>query len=146
MTEEREDSSATVYDPSAERLHDICGYLLLYYRQHRALPPSLEALRAARSGEIPPLLCPESGQPYLYQESAVEMPGRPGRLLVHAPSRARATVQGYPSRWAVLVAEPRGEGPLVAQVVLIPEAEIRAALAARARGEKPEETTSGGKP
>ena len=121
--------SGTATDPCFWRLEAICGHLFDYTNRHGELPPSLEALRAVKPAGSPPLESPESGEPYVYHASSLEMPGRPGRLLIHSPTRARATVRGRPSRWTVLVSGLGADEPIIAQVILVPEREVEAALA-----------------
>ena len=131
-TATRSPFSATVDDPSAQRLHEICEHLLLYYAVNQALPPTLEGLRQVRPESLPPLVSPESGQPYVYHRTPIYLQGRSSRLLIHDPVRAKATIRGEPARWVVLVAEPDPElgGPLATQVVPITESEMEAAFAA----------------
>ena len=36
-------------DACAERLHDLCGQVLLYYATHRKLPPTMKDLASSQS-------------------------------------------------------------------------------------------------
>jgi hypothetical protein len=126
--------SATVTDPSAEKLHEICEQLLIHYALSQSLPPSLEALRDAKAGDTLSLVSPVSGRPYAYFAKPLFLKGRTNRLLVCDADVAKATVRGRPARWVVLVTEPDPDsdpgGPLTTQVVLMAQSELDAALSA----------------
>jgi len=103
-------------DACAERLHDLCGRLLLHYSLHRRLPDTLEGLEApARQVALPPV-CPVSGKPYVYCPEGLHVPGRPGRLVLYdaAPSHSGM-------RWGVFVDPPEGGNQLITRVVLLPD-------------------------
>ncbi len=130
---EQDTLSATVTDPSAVRLHEICEHLLLYYAQNWSLPPNLEALHGTGPGELPPLVSPVSGEAYLYYKTPVKLPERPQLLLIQDPTPAKVSVRGESSRWVVIIAEPKSEeiltnDPLVTQVIPLPISDIRKAL------------------
>lgn len=111
-------------DPSAERLHELSGAVLLHYIRHNQLPASLEALHeldASIGDPIDPLY----GDPYVYLSPPVDLPGRRGQLLMYAPGVARGH---RASRWAVLVEGVGQDASLTTQVVLIPSAEIAKAV------------------
>ncbi len=102
-------------DPCAARLHDIAGSLLLYYAAHKSLPPDLSAVKQAGGKACPPLECPISGKPYIYNPMGVEIPGLPGRVVLHD---ATACHEG--NKWG-LVASQMGPGkPLEVQVLPLP--------------------------
>jgi hypothetical protein len=124
-TGSRPAASAAATAPSAARLHAICGHVLEYYFLNKSLPPSLEDLRAVAT----PLVSPDSGKPYVYHQPSVKLAGRAGRLLVHDPTEAEATVKGEPGTWAILITKPEGERYISTHVALIPTDEIDAALA-----------------
>jgi hypothetical protein len=107
---------STEIDPCAERLHEVCGYLLLQYAIHETLPESLADLQGVTSAPLPPLVCPVSGKAYIYNRDGIEVPGRPGRVVLYD---AAPTHSGM--RWAV-AAEVNGTNqPLTARVILLPE-------------------------
>lgn len=98
--------------PCADRLGEICTRLLLYYSAHREMPARLEDLASVGKGPMPPLLCPVSGQPYIYSPVGVGVPGTTKRLLVYDPLPSHAG-----TRWVIAV-EPTPPGkPLVPQVL-----------------------------
>jgi hypothetical protein len=109
-------------DPCAERLHDLCGGLLLYHSMHARLPATLEELKALGSATQPQLTCPVSGMPYIYSPDGLRIPGRPGRLVLYdaAPSHSGM-------RWGVLFDDPGGGRPLTARVILLTEESVSSA-------------------
>jgi hypothetical protein len=103
-------------DPCAERLHDLCGHLLLYASLHGQLPERLADLKRVSTDPLPVPTCPVSGMPYVYNPEGLAVPGRPGRLVLYdaAPSHCGM-------RWGIL-ADAAAEGqPLTARVILLPE-------------------------
>ncbi|MGA2266444.1 MAG: hypothetical protein ABSH10_08460 [Phycisphaerae bacterium] len=106
-------------DQCAERLHDIGGPLLLYYVTHRELPKSLDDLGKVGDNSIPPLVCPISGKPYVYDPVGLPVAGRPGRLIMYDAVPCRPG-----KRWGILVETPPPGQPLVIRVVCLPEAAI----------------------
>jgi hypothetical protein len=112
-------------DPCASRLHDIAGTLLLYYMAHERLPSDLSAIKQAGGEACPPLQCPVSGKPYLYDPMGVEVPGLPGWLVLYD-----ATACHDGKIWA-LVASQMGPGkPFQVQVLMFPAGAVPAAPAA----------------
>ena len=108
--------------PCADRLHDLCGQLLLYYSAHKALPQKLADLGGA--GSAPPLVCPVSGKPYLYNRDGLEAkgtPGRLGRLIVYDPEPCHSG-----TGWGIAVEPPQPGKPLVFRVVHPPAQVYRA--------------------
>ena len=105
-------------DPCAQRLHDICGQMLLYHSIHKKLPETLEELEALDSASTP-LVCPISGEPYIYDPNGMQIQGHPGWLVLYD---AIASHSGM--RWGILVDDAdRGE-PLQARVILLPEEQV----------------------
>ena len=112
-----------VYDPCAERLHDACGQLLLYYSTHQELPQGLDDL-SELGPELgaPPLVCPTSGKPYVYDRQGLQVPGWPGRLVVYDAEPCHAG-----RRWGIVAEPPQPGKPLVVRVARPPENAFRAA-------------------
>jgi len=105
-----------VSDPCADRLHDLCGRLLLYFSAQRELPPTLDDLDRLDSQTPPPRVCPISGKPYLYNKDGLHVPGRAGRLVLYDAEPVHSGM-----RWGIMV-EPGGEDqPLTGRVLLVPE-------------------------
>jgi hypothetical protein len=108
-----------VIDLCAERLHDICGRLLLYYRVNGKLPAALADMRGLDSGALPPLVCPLSGKPYIYRKDGLRVPGRPGLLVLYDAEPVHSGM-----RWGISV-ETASEGqPLTGRVVLLPDSPL----------------------
>jgi len=99
---------APAADPCAERLHDLCGPLLLYRAVHGNLPDRLEDLRrVAGAGEDLRFECPASGQPYLYDKTGIAVPGQPGRIVVRDPLPSHSGI-----RWAIAMVGSDGRSDL----------------------------------
>ncbi len=109
-------------DPCAERLHDLCGRVLLYYSIHRKLPAAAAELASGGASPGPPLVCPVSGRPYVYVSEGVTVKGRPGRLILYD---AAATHNGM--RWGILVDRPTGRPNITARVILVSDKDLTAA-------------------
>ena len=109
-------------DPCAERLHDLCGHLLLYCSVHKKLPPTLEELAATSSPASAPLVCPLSKKPYVYDPVGLPIEGRPGRLVLYDPEPTHSGM-----RWGILAAAPTEGGLITANVILLSERELTAA-------------------
>jgi hypothetical protein len=107
-------------DPCAERLHEICGHLLLYYSAAGTLPKNLADLRGASSDPLPPLVCPISGKPYVYNPEGLAVQGRRGRVVIYD---AAPPIHGG-KRWAILADVGAGDKPLAARVILVPEGPV----------------------
>jgi hypothetical protein len=107
-------------DPCADRLHEICGNLLLYYSVSGTLPKGIADLKSVSSGPLPPLVCPVSGKPYVY--NPVGLPaaaGRRGRLVIYDAEPSHSG-----KRCAILADIGAGDQPLSARVILVPEAPV----------------------
>ena len=107
-------------DPCADRLHDLCGRLLLYYSAHAQLPEHLADLGGVGSDAAASLACPVSGKPYLYIPRGLPVPGWPGRLILHDAEPCHSG-----RRWGILAEPPRSREPLVVRVVRVPETAVR---------------------
>jgi hypothetical protein len=108
-------------EPSAARLHDLSGDLLLYYAIHRRLPDSLEALATVVDADrTPDFTSPASGRPLVYTPSSIAPPGDDRRLVLYDPTPTRNR-----SYWAVLMGQPRGTQPAATWVVELPEHALR---------------------
>lgn len=107
---------STEVDPCAERLHQVCGPLLLYYATNEKLPDNLATMKTTDPEPMPPLVCPVSGKPYIYNREGLAIPGKPGRLVLYdaAPSHSGM-------RWGILAEIVEGPQPLIARAVLVPE-------------------------
>ena len=77
---------------------------------------------ALDAGKAPPLVCPDSGKPYVYEANGLQIAGQSGRLMLYEPTASRPGM-----RWGVLVGDPEPGKPLIVRVVLLPENAILAA-------------------
>ncbi|HEX8520733.1 MAG TPA: hypothetical protein VF669_00670 [Tepidisphaeraceae bacterium] len=102
-------------DPCANRLHDICGRMLLYYAEHRELPQNLDQFKGVPGFDVGDLACPVSKQPYVYVRNPLPVAGVQGGVVIYDATPVHA---GY--RWGVTVLPPQGGGPLVLKVVALP--------------------------
>ena len=101
-------------DACAERLHDVCGHMLLYYAIHRKLPPMLSALTSNGGLPLPPFVCPASGRPYVYDPSGVPIANLPGRLVLYDPEPSHSGMQ-----WGIFVSTSADEPNITARVILV---------------------------
>ena len=100
-------------DPCAVRLHEMCGPLLLYFAQNHMLPedPSILA---------DDFTCPVSHQRYVYNRDGFPAPRDSSlRVIIYD---AKPFHEG--ARWGIAVMQPRGDAPLVAKVIAIPETDL----------------------
>ena len=111
-------------DACAERLHDLSGRLLLHYSLHRRLPETLEALATPGPEQPVPLVCPVSGKPYVYRPEGLQVPGRPGRLVLYDAAACHSGM-----RWGVFVDDAGDARRLIARVILIPDELVPSATA-----------------
>ena len=108
-------------DPCAERLHDLCGQLLLYHATQGRLPKSLQELSATGDGSASELVCPESGLAYIYEPEGLRLTGQSGLLVVYDATPCHSGM-----RWGIFLDET-GKGDAMARVVLLPEDALQAA-------------------
>ena len=109
-------------DACAERLHDACGQLLLYYSLHQRLPETLDALATLGAPAPLPLVCPVSGKPYVYRPEGLAVPAQPGRLVLYDADPSHSGM-----RWGVLVGGAEEGKRLTTRVVLLPDNAVSAA-------------------
>ena len=107
------------HDPCAERLHDLSGRLLLYYAAKRRLPKRLADLPAPHG----PVVCPVSGNRYIYDPEGVVLPERPGRLVLYDPAPSHLG-----GRWGISLIKSAPGAPLTTRVIWVKEAVLRSAL------------------
>jgi len=102
--------------PCPSRLHDIAGAILLHYVARQTMPPDLAAIQLAGGDSCPPLQCPVSGKPYVYNPDGLEVPGQVGRVVLYD-----ATPVHDGRRWALVVAQTSPTVALEVRVVLLPK-------------------------
>ncbi len=106
-------------NPCAERLQDICGPLLLYYKTYDKMPDRLEDLGKLAPGALPPLVCPKSGIPYVNNPRGLAVPNSDKRIVVYD---AAACHDG--KRWTIVVDPPKPGKPLVARVEQVDDSRV----------------------
>ncbi len=114
---------STKADPCAERLHDLCGQLLLYHGMHKRLPKSLDELAAIEGRDIAPPACPVSGLAYVYKPTGLRVPGSPGLIVAYDATACHSGM-----RWCIRVDEAGSGKTLTARVVLLSEEALRSAM------------------
>ncbi len=113
-------------DPCAERLHDLCGQLLLQHSLDGKFPPSLDQLPGIGGPDAAQLTCPVSGLPYVYAPDGLRIAGRSGLLIVYDATPCHSGM-----RWGVLVDGLGGGKAVTMRVVLLPEDSLRSAAKAK---------------
>lgn len=103
-------------DPCAERLHDIAGTLLLCCAATGDLPPDTAAIKRTGGEACPPLECPISKEPYVYNPAGLTIPGQAGLLVLYD---AKPSHNG--KRWGLIVGQADRNKPLEVRVILLPE-------------------------
>ncbi|MGB7158454.1 MAG: hypothetical protein WBD40_10345, partial [Tepidisphaeraceae bacterium] len=117
----------TVNEPCANRLHDICGPLLLYLTTNYRLPETLDELRQVPGSDgIGEFACPVSKQPYVYNPAGIVGPNVSQRAVIYD---AAPTHGGY--RKAIVIKEATPNAPFVAEVVAWPESRFPKTAPAR---------------
>jgi hypothetical protein len=119
-------------DPCAERLHDVCGQMLLYYSSHRALPKTLRELKAAGGQPSAPLQCPVSRKLYRYNPQGLDVADQPGKLVLYDPEPCHCGM-----RWGIFVIAPASGTLLTTRVILLPDEAIAKAEARSASSGRP---------
>jgi hypothetical protein len=103
-------------DPCAERLHDLCGLLLLEHSLNGKLPPSLDKLPEIGGGEAAQLVCPVSRLPYAYAPDGLQIAGRSGLLVVYDATPCHSGM-----RWGIVADGLAAGKAATMRVVLLPE-------------------------
>jgi hypothetical protein len=104
-------------DPAAVRLQDIGGYVLLYYREHQAMPPTLDELRNIPGGGDLDFNSPSSRQPFAYSQAGMWAPDKGDKCIIaYDPSSSPSG-----KRWCLFMMLPKGGAALSVDVVALPE-------------------------
>ena len=113
----------TGLNPTAERLHEICGSILLFHGAYHRMPESLEELRRATGMTPDAIIDPVTRRPFAYvPEGFATSPAGRRAVLLAAPGPGAETC------WAVTVLQANRS--LSAKVVALP-AEAFAELAGK---------------
>jgi hypothetical protein len=100
---------------SATRLQDIGGYLMLYFREHQAMPDNLSDLANLPGGKELNFNS-ESGQPFAYQANGMWSPERNNKCIVAYDPELRNG-----KRWVLFMSLPKTGAPLDVDVYDLPE-------------------------
>jgi hypothetical protein len=107
-------------DPAAGRLQDIGGALLVYYSDHKQLPPTLQDLAGSPGGDSLNLTSPQSGREFVYVPSGLWSDQHPDKVIIaYDPDLHGA------QRFCLLMNPPSTGAPLEATVIAIPEPDFR---------------------
>jgi len=113
--------SIVATDPSASRLQDIGGYILLYYRDHQQLPPSLDDLRAMPGGDNLNFTSGSIDQPFVYYNTGLwASDGGSKCIVAYDPVE-----ESDGKRWCLLMTIPKAGSALSVDVVALSESVFR---------------------
>jgi hypothetical protein len=102
-------------DPTAARLQDIGGYIMLYYREHNQMPQALSDLSSLPGGQDLNFNS-SSGQPFVYQPAGMWSPERNNKCIVVYDPQLKDS-----KRWVLFMSIPKAGGALDVDVYLLPE-------------------------
>jgi hypothetical protein len=103
-------------DPTATRLQDIGGYILLYYRDHKQLPASLDDLRSLPGGDDLQFTSASTGEFFAYQPAGMWSPNHTDKcILIYDPN----LING--KRWCLFMTAPNNGAALSVNVTAIPD-------------------------
>jgi hypothetical protein len=103
-------------DPAASRLQDIGGFLLLYYRDHKLMPATLDDLANMPGGDSLNLAAPRSGREFSYVPTGLWSDSHPDKCIVAYDPDLRGSV-----RWCLLMTAPTTGAALTVNVLAVPE-------------------------
>jgi hypothetical protein len=102
-------------DPSAARLQDIGGYIMLYYRDHAQMAPSLEDISAMPGGQDLNFTS-ATGETFIYQPRGMWSPDHGDKCIILYDPAIRDGRQ-----WCLFMTLPKAGAPLNVDVVDLPE-------------------------
>lgn len=114
-------------DPAAERLHDVCGSLLLFHAQYGRLAGDLEELALATGLDDETLTDPRTGRPFAYEPDGFASGAGGRRIVVLA-----APEPGASHRWGVTIVP--GGSMMTGKVVALPVGAFADGDPSRSRG------------
>lgn len=113
------------FDQCAGNLHEFAGLFLMYYASHQKMPPTLkDVLSMADPAALPSLVCPASGQPYVYERRGYRRIGDERLLVLFDRQPAHNG-----SFQALLMSPPAPGQPLKTWVVSLPPLALQTYLA-----------------
>jgi hypothetical protein len=103
-------------DPTAARLQDVGGYVLLYYRDHQQMPATLDELRNMPGGQDLQFTSASTGKPFVYQPAGMWSPQRGDKcIILYDPDLKHG------ARWCLFMTPPKAGAALSVDVAAIPE-------------------------
>jgi len=103
-------------DPTAARLQDVGGYVLLYYRDHEQMPAALDELRNMPGGQDLQFTSASTGKPFVYQQAGMWSPQRGDKcIILYDPDL------NHGARWCLFMTLPKAGAALSVDVTAIPE-------------------------
>ena len=103
-------------DPTATRLQDIGGFLLLYYSDNQQMPASLDDLRSLPGGADLQFTSPATGQAFGYAPSGMWSPQGGDKCIVLYDTNLRGG-----KRWCLLMTPPKAGAALSVDVANLPD-------------------------
>jgi len=108
-------------DPTATRLHDLAGKILMHRLMHHRLPATLEEFAGpsdivAGTGEG---IDPATRRLFIYTPDSPINRKLPGRVILHQPLS-----QGARGRWALLINDLASDGQVITYVQRVPDGEL----------------------
>jgi len=103
-------------DPTAARLQDVGGYVLLYYRDHGQMPATLDELRNIPGGQDLQFTSASTGQPFVYQPAGMWSPQRGDKCIILYDLDLK-----HGARWCLFMTLPKAGSALTVDVAAIPE-------------------------
>lgn len=115
---------ATLTDPCAENLQNICEAMLLYYTTNKHLPAALPELQPyADAGTQLSFSCPVSGDPYSYAPQGLITSGIHDRLVLYD---ANPVHNGH--RWGIVMTPAAPNQPVTLFVIPLNDSLLNAYL------------------
>ncbi len=113
--------AASAADACSDNMHNLSGYLLQYYFLHREFPEHLADLQPLVDVDHRfSLVCPGSGNTYLYFPSGLVAPEEKRRLVVVDADAVHAG-----GRWAIVATPAEGTQPVALWVIRIDEPKLK---------------------
>jgi hypothetical protein len=116
------ETKATVNDPSATRMQDLCGAILYYYASNRHLPLKLEELRPyADLGVTLGFTSPVTNEPYVYVPKGLRGEGIRDTLILYDPHE-----DAKGDRWGIVMVPPEAGKAVLMYAIPVSEKLLRA--------------------
>jgi hypothetical protein len=110
-------ADSELLDPVAQRMHDICGQILLFHGSHSRLPTSLAELCQAGGMDGRQVLDPSTGRAFAYAPAGLADVAGAGKIIA-------AAAPGGAARWRWCIAFRETNGSAVCTVVPVPSEKL----------------------